>query len=151
MSDDRGSYREQMTTREDPVREPLAMAVDAAPVRTISMARRSTLIINLLLVLSLTFSELLVGTSVPEGRSETELAAPEASAETTGGSEAVSNRAHRKQDRRHDRRTDTQRERAKDRKQSERKKDDKRKDRKRDRKQGRQQAVALPSGRLPAA
>jgi subtilisin len=140
-----------MTTREDPVRQPLATAVDAAPVRTISMARRSTLVINLLIVLSLTFSGLLVGTSVPEGSRETRLAAPEVSAETTGGSEAVSDRAQRKQDRRQDRRTDTQRERAKDRKQSERKKGDKRKDRKRDRNQGRQQAVALPSGRLPAA
>jgi len=115
------------------------------------MARRFPLFLNLLIVLSLTLSGLLGGTSVPEGSSETELAAPEASAETPDGVEAMSNRAQRKQDRRQDQRNDTQRERAKDRKQSERKKDDKQKDRRKDRKQGRQKAVALPSGRLPAA
>ena len=130
MADDRGSNQEHGQTREDPVRRTLATPADPAPVRTISIARRSTLYLNLLIALSLIFSGVLVGNPVPEGRSETELAAPEVSAETPGGSALLSQRAERKQDRREDRRED----RKQERKQDERKQDRKQKDRKQDRK-----------------
>jgi hypothetical protein len=136
VSDDRSSYQEDVPTGEDPLERTLATAADPAPVRTIAMARRSTLFLNLLIVLSLVFSGLLVGSPVPEGARETALEAPEVSAETTAGPALAEKRAKRKEERREDRRQARQQDRKQDRKQADkdRQQAQKRQDRQRDRK-----------------
>jgi len=100
------------------------------------MPRRISLLLNLLIVLGLTLSSVLVGSSFSAGTGQARGSAPAIGSETVDDPALAGKRAQRKQGLRQDRNQDRQRKRA----QADRKRDDNQKERKQDRKKSATQA-----------